>query len=196
MTTATRTPRNGLGRRLAIAVLSSSILGLQGCDQQGFERAMKQLRDFWIAVKSDGELFKGVEVGASTEDDVRRQAGAPETVRETAQGGRRLEYPRGPEGATTWMVTIGAEGKVAKIEQVLTAENFARVRPGMDREAIRHLLGKPTRVHAFALKSEEVWSYRWWETRTERGIFNVHFDPSGVVATTSRSDDPSMRDGG
>ncbi len=177
-------------------VLSSSILDRQGCDQQGFERAMKQLRDFWIAVKSDGWLFKGIEVGASTEEDVRRRAGEPESVRATAHGGRRLEYPRGPEGGTTWMVTIGADGRVAKVEQVLTAGNFARVQPGMDRGAVRDLLGKPTRVQTFALKPQEVWSYRWWETRTERGVFNVHFDPSGVVATTSRSDDPSTRDGG
>ncbi len=157
---------------------------------------MKHLRDLWNAVKPDNGLFKGIRVGVSTEDDVRRRAGPPETVRDTAQGGRRLEYPRGPEGATTWRVTIGADGKVAKIEQVLTAENFARVWPGMDRDGVRDLLGKPTRVQTFALKPEEMWSYRWWETRTERGIFNVHFDPSGVVATTSRSDDPSTRDGG
>ncbi len=44
------------------------------------------------------------------------------------------------------MVTIGADGKVARIEQVLTAENFARVRPGMSQDQIRRMLGKPTKV--------------------------------------------------
>ena len=65
------------------------------------------------------------------------------------------------------MVSIGADGKVAKIEQVLTAENFARVRPGMSRDTVRRLLGKPTKVEAFALKKEEVWGYRWWEQPQE-----------------------------
>lgn len=78
-----------------------------------------------------------------------------------------------------WMVTIGADCKVATVEQDLTAENFARVRPGMDRAAVRTLLGRPTRMQTFALKPEEVWAYRWWERRTKRGLFNVHFDPSG-----------------
>ncbi len=73
--------------------------------------------------------------------------------------GKRLEYPRGPEGVTTWMVTTAPDGTVRTIEQVLTAENFQRVRPGMSQDGIRRMLGKPTKVEAFALKQEEVWGY-------------------------------------
>ncbi len=94
------------------------------------------------------------------------------------------------------MVTIGADGKVARIEQVLTAENFARVRPGMNQDQIRRMLGKPTKVEKFALKKEEVWGYRWLESSQEKAFFNVHFNADGVVTTTSRSDDPARMQGG
>ncbi|MDF3832494.1 hypothetical protein P3W85_05980 [Cupriavidus basilensis] len=180
--------------------LISSVLALFGCDQQKVDEAMKKAGDTaratWNSVKPDSQLFKGIVVGESSEDDVRRQAGRPEIVWEEEGGGRRLEYPRGPEGATTWMVTIGADGTVRVIEQVLSAEHFARVRAGMSQDDIRRLLGKPTKVEAFALKQEEVWGYRWWESAQEKAFFNVHFDAGGKVTHTSRSDDPSRTQGG
>ena len=170
-------------RRLAAMGLISSVLALFGCDQQKVDEAMKKAGDTahatWNSVKPDSQLFKGIVAGESSEDDVRKQAGRPEITWEEEDGGRRLEYPRGPEGATTWMVTIGADGKVRNIEQVLTAENFARVRAGMSRDDIRRLVGKPTKVEAFALKKEEVWGYRWWESAQEKAFFNVHFDADG-----------------
>ncbi len=187
-------------RRLATMGLIASLLALVGCDQQKVDEAMKKAgnvaRNTWNSVKPDSQLFKGIEIGKSTEDDVRRQAGKPEIVWEEADGGKRLEYPRGPEGVTTWMVTTAPDGTVRTIEQVLTAENFQRVRPGMSQDGIRRLLGKPTKVEAFALKQEEVWGYRWLESPTDRAFFNVHFNSQGVVTTTSRSDDPSRRQGG
>ncbi|MCY1213394.1 hypothetical protein D9M72_251740 [compost metagenome] len=180
--------------------LFAALLALFGCDQQKVDEAMKKAgdtaRNTWNAIKPDSELFKGIVPGQSTEEELRRQAGKPEIVWEEADGGRRLEYPRGPEGTTTWMVTIGADGKVARIEQVLTPENFARVRAGMSKDDIRRLLGKPTKVEAFALKKEEVWGYRWMETSTDKAFFNVHFNSDGTVTTTSRSDDPSRMQGG
>ncbi len=187
-------------RRLAAMGLIASLLALFGCDQQKVDEAMKKARsvatDTWNSVKPDSQLFKGIETGKSTEDDVRRQAGKPEIVWEEPDGGRRLEYPRGPEGATTWMVVTNADGTVRSIEQVLTAENFAKVRPGMNKDQIRRMLGKPTKVEAFRLKQEEVWGYRWFESPTDRAFFNVHFNNDGTVTTTSRSDDPSKRQGG
>lgn len=179
--------------------LIASLLALFGCDQQKVDETMKKAgnvaRDTWNSVKPDSQLFKGIEIGKSTEDDVRRQAGKPEIVWEEDSGGRRLEYPRGPEGATTWMVTTGPDGTVRAIEQVLTAENFAKVRAGMNKDQIRRLLGKPTKVEAFRLKQEEVWGYRWYESSTDRAFFNVHFGNDGTVTTTSRSDDPSKLGG-
>lgn len=180
--------------------LIASVLALFGCDQRKVDEALNKAgdaaRSAWQSVQPDGQLFKGIEPGVSSEDDVRRQAGRPEIVWEEENGARRLEYPRGPEGATTWMVTIGADGKVGAIEQVLTAENFQRVRAGMSQDSVRRMLGKPTKIEAFRLKQETVWGYRWWETSQDKAFFNVHFGTDGLVTHTSRSDDPSKVQGG
>lgn len=180
--------------------LLASVLALFGCDQQKVDETMKKAGDgaraFWKSVQPDEILFKGIEPGVSTEEDIRRQAGRPEIVWEEPDGGRRLEYPRGPEGATTWMVTTGPDGRVRTIEQVLDAAHFGQVRAGMTKDAIRRLLGKPTTIEAFRLKQEEVWAYRWWEHVQEKAFFNVHFNAAGEVTHTSRSDDPSVRQGG
>lgn len=179
--------------------LIASLLGLFGCDQRKVDETMQKAgekaRSVWNSVKPDSELFRGIVPGQSTEADVLKQAGRPEITWEEESGARRLEYPRGPEGGTTWMVGIDPDGRVTRIEQVLTAENFARIRPGMSQDGVRRLLGKPTKVEKFALKREEVWGYRWFEQPSERAFFNVHFDERGNVTTTSRSDDPA-RSGG
>lgn len=180
--------------------LIASVLALFGCDQrkvdEALNRAGQTARSVWQSVQPDSMMFKGIEPGVSTEDDLRRQAGQPEIAWEEESGERRLEYPRGPEGATTWMVTIAPDGKVRSIEQVLTAENFQRVRAGMSEDTVRRMLGKPTRVEAFALKRETVWGYRWWESSQDKAFFNVHFGNDGRVTHTSRSDDPSRMQGG
>ncbi|MBY4899290.1 outer membrane protein assembly factor BamE [Cupriavidus sp. AU9028] len=180
--------------------LIASVLALFGCDQrkvdEAVNRAQEGARAFWHSVQPDRTLFRGIETGVSTEEDVRRTAGRPDLVWEDESGARTLEYPRGPEGATTWQVTIGTDGRVARIEQVLTAENFARVRAGMSEDGVRRLLGRPTTVEAYARKRETVWSYRWWESSQQQAMFNVHFGADARVTHTSRSDDPSTTKGG
>ncbi|CAH0440378.1 outer membrane protein assembly factor BamE domain-containing protein [Ralstonia pseudosolanacearum] len=170
----------------------ASLLGLFGCDQQkvdqAVDRAGEAAKRAWQSAKPDNLLFKGIQAGQSTEADVRATAGQPDLIWENEDGTRQLEYPRGPEGTSTWLVTIGSDGRVRSIDQLLTADNFGRVRPGQTRDDVRRLLGKPTKVEAFRLKQEEVWGYRWMESPTDRAFFNVHFGPDGRVTTTSRSD--------
>ena len=68
-------------RRLATMGLIASVLALFGCDQKKIDEALKQAgetaRAAWNAVKPDSQLFKGIQPGVSTEQDVRRQAGRP-----------------------------------------------------------------------------------------------------------------------
>jgi outer membrane protein assembly factor BamE (lipoprotein component of BamABCDE complex) len=143
----------------------AALLTLLGCDRSG-------------------ELRPGV----STAAEVLEKMGKP--VMEWQEGADRVwEYPFTPEGTRNYMATIGPDGILKAMEQVLTAENFARVRPGMTRQEIRRLLGKPASVAVFELKREEVWDWRE-ETpfpSSERR-FNVHFDLDGRVTATSRSE--------
>ncbi|WP_322048988.1 hypothetical protein [Paraburkholderia sp. J67] len=180
-------------RSLTVGVALLAMLTLSGCDDQRIVSMLDNLQQafkaFFDSVKPDALLLKGLTPGVSTLEQVRAQMGKPETERVFDDGSRRLEYPRGPQGLKTWMVDIGANGRLVAITQVLTAENFARVRVGMSQDEVRRLLGKPGQVAAYRLKQETVWSWKWLEGGvTPEAYFNVHFGPDGRVSTTSRSD--------
>ena len=146
-----------------------------GCDQNG--RPIEQ--------PGLDRLAKGV----STEGEVRIVMGQPEVVLEEENGERLLQYPQGPEGARTWLFKISPDGKLVDYKQLLTQENFSAISPGMSRDDVRWMLGKPRTVVRFKLKNEEVWDWRYLETNPEQRFFNVHFDiDSGRVTGTSSSD--------
>lgn len=174
---------------LTIACVSTSLM-LAGCDDnKDASMLTDKLKAFFNTIKPDALLLKGLTPGVTTEAQVRDQMGQPETERRLPDGSKRLEYPRGPQGTTTYRVDIDAQGKFVGVTQLLTAENFAKVRIGMSQEAVRELLGKPGEVAAYQLKPETVWSWKWQEGGPSGdAFFNVHFDASGHVYTTSRSD--------
>lgn len=123
--------------------------------------------------------------GVSTAFEVRDRMGAPTMEWTEPDGTRVWEYPRTPEGIVNYMVVIGPDDILREIRQVLTEENFARVVPGMSRDEVRRLLGKPAHEGYFPLKKEHVWD---WKTKSEPGgekFFNVHFDTQGRVVRTS-----------
>jgi outer membrane protein assembly factor BamE (lipoprotein component of BamABCDE complex) len=169
------------------AFVAASLLA--GCDQQQNEEAMNKLKSFFNSVKPDNLLLKNLQPGVTTEAQIRDQMGAPETERTFTDGGKRLEYPRGPAGTTTYFVDLDSSGRFVSVTQVLTAENIAKVRPGMSMDEVRRLLGKPTEIAEFPLKKERVWSWHWLEDGVNRdAMFNAHFGPDGMVVTTSRSE--------
>ncbi|GAB3626372.1 lipoprotein [Pandoraea terrae] len=172
--------------------LFASLLALFGCDQQQIDKVRQQARDAVNAVKPDNLMLKDLKPGESTEADIRGQMGKPEIVWENEDGSRRLEYPRSPGGLRTYMVDIGPDGKLRAVSQALTDQNFQQVRPGMTKDDVRRLLGKPTSVAEYRLKREEVWSWRWLEDGVNTSaLFNAHFGPDGRIVTTSRAPDPA-----
>lgn len=147
-----------------------------GCNQHG-----QPIEDFGIE-----KLAKGV----STEADVRAAMGEPEKVWDEGKGARTFEYPKGPAGHRTWMIELDAAGIMRDYRQVLTEENFARVRNGMTQDEVRRLLGKPRSSVDFPLKNETVWDWRYLDSAGTERLFNVHFDrDSGRVTGTSVSDE-------
>lgn len=128
---------------------------------------------------------KKLVAGESTEADVRRWMGEPELIWEDDDGSRTLEYPRGPNGLETYFVSVGPDGRYRRTEQVLVEENFRRLQPGMDRDAVRQILGKPGEVTRFARQQEEVWSWHFKAPDTRIMFFNAHFDQgSGLLKRT------------
>lgn len=145
-----------------------------GCDQQG---------------RPIGELgLDRLAKGVSSEGDVRAIMGTPETVWEEDDGTRMLQYPKGPEGARTWEFLIDSAGKLVDYQQILTEERFSRIKPGMGKDEVRRMLGKPRSIVEFKLKNEEVWDWLY-QAATAPRLFNVHFDmTSGKVTRTSTSE--------
>ena len=159
------------GRWLCQLLLAALPLLVGGCNQQG-----KPVEEIGLE-----KLVKGI----STEGDVIAVMGQPETVLQTEDGLRALQYPKGPSGVRTWMFIIDNTGRMVDYRQLLTEENFALIDIGMSKEEVRHRLGRPRIVQQYKLKNEEVWDWRYQSTLGER-FFNVHFDlDSGRVVSKS-----------
>lgn len=61
------------------------------------------------------------------------------------------------------MITIGADGKVAFLRNVLMCDNFARIQAGMMLEDVRKMLGRPAKTVPYGLQNEMVYEWRWRE---------------------------------
>lgn len=164
--------------------LLSVILGLVGCDQNRIQE---------------------LEEGVSTEADVWARFGVPENVWEASDmaslpmpgiaaepGARTLEYNRQPAGQVNYMITIGPDGRMTALRQVLTPQNFARVLPGMPMQTVRKMLGKPMKVTPFALKRETHDDWRYLNPPSTAMIFTVVFDANLRVLRTQSAEEESV----
>jgi outer membrane protein assembly factor BamE (lipoprotein component of BamABCDE complex) len=131
-----------------------------------------------------------LEEGVSTEVEVRKQFGDPVTVTVNPGGTRTLDYPRQPEGWTNYVIQIGPDGKMSSLRQLLHPDNFARVKPGLRRDDVRQLLGRPAKMVRYDLKKEEVWDWRFKEGGQMSRLFSVTFNEAGVVTGSAVADDP------
>lgn len=150
----------------------------------------------WALAGCDAQKIQKLEEGVSTEADVRKQFGEPATVVKNADGSQVMEYPRQPEGQTNYFITIGADGKMSALRQVLTMANFTKVQPGMDKTEVRNLLGRPAKATPYELKKEEVWDWRFVQEHQNKQ-FSVAFSlADGKVLNTAITDDPRESTGG
>ncbi len=137
----------------------------------------------------DGPRIDRLEEGVATEDDVRRQFGEPLATYAEADGGHTLEYPRQPEGRSNLMITIGSNGRMSALRQVLTEANFARVTPGMRQDEVRRLLGRPATTQRYQPAREEAWDWRFG-SNADKKVFSVVFDFDGIVLRSAITIDP------
>lgn len=158
---------------MATLGLLGALLTLGGCDQQRISE---------------------LEEGVSTEADVRERFGAPEAVWDAPEGGQVYEYNRQPAGDVNYQITIGADGKMSALRQVLTPQNFAQITPGMMMEDVRRRLGKPMKVTPYDLKRETHydWRYRDGPNDSDRKVFTVVFDRDMRVVSTMSVRDPAL----
>ena len=146
-----------------LAAALAATLALVGCDQQRISE---------------------LEEGLSTEAEVRDRFGVPDHVWDEGGGARTLEYNRQPAGQRNYMITIGPDGKMSALRQVLTPQNFALITPGMDLGEVRRRLGRPAKVTPYALSGETHHDWRFLEPPSERKMFTVISTDGRTVART------------
>ena len=140
----------------------------------------------------DNQAIRELEEGVATEADVRARFGAPEAVWDAPGGARVFEYDRQPAGQKNYMITLGPDGRMTALRQVLTPANFARVRPGMPMEELRRLLGRPARRTPYALKRETEWDWRWLQPPNTPMVFTAVLDDDQRVVRSGSSPDRSV----
>ena len=160
-------------RRRWIVGLLAAMLSLMGCDPQRISE---------------------LEEGVSTEADVRARFGEPDKVWDAPGGGRTFEYNRQPAGHKNYHITIGADGKMTALRQLLTPDNFAKVQPGMMMEDVRKSLGKPMKITPYEPKREIHYDWRFLDgvNTSDSKIFTVVFNSDLRVVSTGTKRDPEL----
>ena len=137
--------------------------------------------------------------GVATLPEVTASMGGPAMRWKDPDGTEQLAYPRGPAGTQTFMVFIGADGRLERIEGVLDMEHFSRIGPGKsDKSSVLRLLGPsvPLRTQYYRLSNELAWEWRFCDGGSRLAFFDVMFDAStGIVRMTYQRPDDSGRDG-
>ena len=119
--------------------------------------------------------FSAINTGASAQQ-VETLVGKPANVWKNADGSEVWEYPRGPLGAETYMVTLGPDRGVREVRQVLSDEYISKLHVGMTRDEARRLLGRPRDIGFSDLNDEEIWSWRYREWGVRNMELYVQFD--------------------
>ena len=161
--------------------------------QNVFKKAlfMGILAGFLALAGCDQQRIIELEEGVATEADVRMKFGEPERIWEGENGARIFEYNRQPAGHRNYMITIGTDGKMSALRQVLTQANFAKVQPGMMMEEVRKLLGKPGKVVPYEIKRETYYNWRYLADQNNTSmIFSVVMDSNLKVLRTETGLDP------
>ena len=149
-------------------------------------------------VGCDPQRIAELEEGVATEADLRARFGEPEKIWDAADmatlpmpgaaaapGARTFEYNRQPSGNVNYMITIGPDGKMSALRQVLSPQNFAQILPGMTMETVRKMLGKPMKITPYALQQTTHHDWRYLNPPTTAMIFTVVFDRDQKVLSTA-----------
>jgi hypothetical protein len=124
---------------------------------------------------------------------VRARAGTPTDIRFDRNGDELWEYATGPAGFETYVVRVGADGKVKEVSQILTDDQLLKVVPGtMTKADVKNLLGRPS-DQTFT-GAGTVWSWRFKRFGVQPGWLLVTFNPDNTVKERIGIIDPSGGD--
>jgi len=129
----------------------------------------------------------GLASGA-TLTDATTSMGRPTGEYSLPEGGKRLEFARGPFGKHTYMLDFDGSGHLFATKQVLTEPQFNGVGVGMTRDDVLMALGHPSDVQSIPRQARTMWSYRYEVPVCQ--WFQVGLDTAGRVVDTGYGPDP------
>lgn len=165
---------------------------------------MRQLADFRFAsIVRTGLLVVPFMLGACagyapTNDiiglsraQVIQRLGTPSPPPENLDTAKRLDFPRGPAGKHTYSVYFDDAGQASGFRQLLTEENFGKIRPGMPEKEVVELIGISKDRFFLARNRGYVWNYRYFTPFCQ--WFQIEFTAEGTVRSTGYGKPPECR---
>lgn len=147
-----------------------------------------------LTVGCDRVATGELQTGQSTVADMKQKMGEPASV--FREGDREVwEYPLGPEGVRTYMMTVNAQGTLERIDQVLTEANFRRVQPGMTITEVRRMLGRNSTEQRYGASPNDLTHKYKFNNGREDMYFDVTYGADGRVKETGY-DQYSLQKGG
>ena len=121
-----------------------------------------------------------LQAGQSTVADMKLKMGEPANV--YREGDKEVwEYPLGPEGVRTYMMTVNEQGTLEKIDQVLVEANFQRIQRGMTITEVRRILGRNSKEQRFGMTPNELTHKYKFNAKNEDHYFDVTYNAEGRV---------------
>jgi hypothetical protein len=148
-----------------------------------------------LSLSGCAQMFRQPPPAGAPLAQVTAALGQPAAVYPEPGGGQNLEYRGQPMGQFQHMAHIGPDGRLISYEQVLTSENFGKVKVDhwTKDDILRHF-GRPAETSAVSYHNYEVWSYRYKEAGVWNSMMHVHFDQQGVVRQMLNGPDPMYDD--
>ena len=134
----------------------------------------------------------------TTLDQARAKLGSPTGSYSLSGGGTRLQYSNQPFDQSVWNADFDAQGRLARVEQMMSDAAFARVQSGKDtRNEVLRDFGQPAETFDYKLRGESAWMYRYYTHGGFKAAMFIYFDPAGTVKRTETGLDPwAIRNGG
>jgi len=127
--------------------------------------------------------------GISTMSEIVASMGEPAMVWKNPDGTEQLAYPRGPAGTQTFMVYVGPDGKLQRIEGVLDMAHFAKIQEGISKEQVLRIIGPsgPLWTQTYPRSNTLAWSWLFCDSASFQAFFDVMFDATtGIVKSTGQ----------
>ena len=129
-----------------------------------------------------------LEPGVATLPEIIADMGEPAMRWKETDGREQLAYPRGPAGVHTYMVFVGMDGRLQRIEQVLDEAHFAQIQIGKSsKEDLLRLLGPsyPGWTTENKYLNELVWEWNYLDRTNQVSRLDVFIDTAtGLVRST------------